>query len=53
MRGWFWLAALVVAMAVAGRAGSGRYPIGRAAAGPDDPVLGMPVPVLPAMPVAG
>jgi hypothetical protein len=41
------LAALAAALVLAGCAGPGRYPLGRAAAGPDDPVLRMVVPPVP------
>lgn len=50
MRAGVWMA---LALALAGCAGGGEYPLSRAAAGPSDPVLTMPVPLLPAMPVAG
>ena len=41
------LAALAAALVLAGCAGAGRYPIGRASVGPDDPVLRMVVPPVP------
>ena len=41
------LAALAAALVLAACAGAGRYPVSRAAAGPDDPVLGMVVPPVP------
>ena len=50
MRTGFWMA---LALAIAGCAGGTQYPLTRAAAAPSDPVLSMPVPLLPAMPVAG
>ena len=41
------LAALAAALLLAACAGSGRYPVSRAAVGPDDPVRGMVVPPVP------
>jgi hypothetical protein len=41
------LAAVAAVLWVSGCAGPGEYPVSRAKAGADDPVLEMPVPPLP------
>jgi hypothetical protein len=46
MRRLVWLVALAAAALAAGCAGT-HYPIGRAAAGPNDPVLKLQAPLLP------
>ena len=46
MRRRLWLAALAAVTLAAGCAGT-HYPIGRAAAGPNDPVLTLQAPLLP------